>query len=99
MTGESFELANRAGAAEAIRRMGEEDLRFLNRLIVERLKPISQSPGARRPATAAPARSSARSAARGPFGRIAARRPAWRPARDGSRRRPAGPRFERPDPA
>jgi len=43
MAGESFELADRAGAAEAIRRMNEEDLRFLNRLIVERLKLIAQA--------------------------------------------------------
>ena len=43
MTGESLELADRAGAAEAIRRMGEEDLRYLNRLIVERLKLIHQA--------------------------------------------------------
>jgi len=43
MVGESFQLADRAGAAEAIRRMNEEDLRFLNRLIVERLKLIAQA--------------------------------------------------------
>jgi hypothetical protein len=43
MMGESFELADRAEAAEAIRRMSEEDLRFLNRLIVERLKLIHQA--------------------------------------------------------
>ena len=43
MTGESLELVDRAGAAEAIRRMGEEDLRYLNRLIVERLKLIHQA--------------------------------------------------------
>ncbi len=43
MAGESFELADRAAAAEAIRRMNEEDLRFLNRLIVERLKLIGQA--------------------------------------------------------
>jgi len=42
-TGESFELVDRAGAAETIRRMGEEDLRYLNRLIVERLKLIAQA--------------------------------------------------------
>jgi hypothetical protein len=40
MASESFELAGRASAAEAIWRMNEEDLRFLNRLIVERLKLI-----------------------------------------------------------
>ena len=43
MAGESFQLADRAGAAEAIRRMNEDDLRFLNRLIVERLKLIGQA--------------------------------------------------------
>jgi hypothetical protein len=43
MTGESLELVDRAGAADAIRRMSEEDLRFLNRLIVERLKLIHQA--------------------------------------------------------
>lgn len=37
------ELVDRAAAAEAIRRMNEEDLRFLNRLIVERLKLIGQA--------------------------------------------------------
>ncbi len=43
MAGESYELADRAAAAEAILRMSEGDLRFLNRLIVERLKLISQA--------------------------------------------------------
>lgn len=43
MAGERFELVDRAAAAEAIRRMNEEDLRFLNRLIVERLKLIGQA--------------------------------------------------------
>jgi hypothetical protein len=43
MEGERFELADRAAAAETIRRMNEEDLRFLNRLIVERLKLIGQA--------------------------------------------------------
>ena len=38
-----YKLENRQGAAEAIRQMGEEDLRYLNRLIVERLKLISQA--------------------------------------------------------
>ncbi len=38
MAGESFELVDRATAVEAIRRMNEENLRFLNRLIVEPLK-------------------------------------------------------------
>ncbi len=37
------ELADRAAAAEAIWRMNEEDLRFLNRLIVERLRLIGQA--------------------------------------------------------
>ena len=43
MAGEHFELADRAAAAEAIRRMNEDDLRFLNRLIVERLKLLHQA--------------------------------------------------------
>jgi hypothetical protein len=43
MGSETFELADRAAAVEAIRRMNEEDLRFLNRLIVERLKLIGQA--------------------------------------------------------
>jgi hypothetical protein len=43
MTTERFELVDRAAAVEAIRRMSEEDLRFLNRLIVERLKLIGQA--------------------------------------------------------
>ena len=43
MAGERFELVDRTAAAEAIRRMNEEDLRFLNRLIVERLKLIGQA--------------------------------------------------------
>ena len=43
MAVERFELMDRAEAAEAIRRMSEEDLRFLNRLIVERLKLIGQA--------------------------------------------------------
>jgi len=38
-----YKLENRDGAAEAIRQMGEDDLRYLNRLIVERLKLISQA--------------------------------------------------------
>lgn len=41
--GERFELADRAAAVEAICRMSEEDLRFLNRVIVERLKLIGQA--------------------------------------------------------
>jgi hypothetical protein len=43
MGDERCELVDRAAAAETIRRMGEEDLRFLNRLIVERLKLIGQA--------------------------------------------------------
>jgi len=43
MAGERFELVDRMAAVEAIRRMNEEDLRFLNRLIVERLKFIAQA--------------------------------------------------------
>ncbi len=38
-----FELVDRAAAVEMIRRMNEDDLRFLNRLIVERLKLIGQA--------------------------------------------------------
>ena len=37
------EWINRADAAEAIRKLNEDDLHFLNRLIVERLKLISQA--------------------------------------------------------
>jgi hypothetical protein len=43
MADECFILKDRNGAAEAIRHVGEEDMRFLNRLIVERLKIISQA--------------------------------------------------------
>ena len=43
MANESFKLVDRAGAAEAIRHMNEDDLHFLNRLIVERLKLIGQA--------------------------------------------------------
>jgi hypothetical protein len=38
-----LKLENKIGAAEAIRRLGEEDLLFLNQLIVARLKLISQA--------------------------------------------------------
>ncbi len=38
-----FQLTNRAEAAEAIRQMGEDDLHFLNRIIVDRLKLIQQA--------------------------------------------------------
>ena len=43
MAGERCELVDRAAAVEAIRCMNEDDLRFLNRLIVERLKLIGQA--------------------------------------------------------
>lgn len=43
MAGDWIKLEDRQGTAEAIRRMGEEDLSFLNRLIVERLKLIFQA--------------------------------------------------------
>ncbi len=43
MAGERFEIVDRAAAVEAVRRMNEEELRFLNRLIVERLKLIGQA--------------------------------------------------------
>ena len=43
MGSDGFELADRAAAAEAVRRMNEDDLWFLNRLIVERLKLIGQA--------------------------------------------------------
>jgi hypothetical protein len=39
----SVEIVDRASAVEAIKRLNEEDLLFLNRLIVERLKLISQA--------------------------------------------------------
>jgi hypothetical protein len=41
--GSGFERVDRVAAIEAIRRISEEDLRFLNRLIVERLRLISQA--------------------------------------------------------
>ncbi len=43
MADEHLILKDRNSAAEAIRHLGEEDLRFLNRLIVERLKLIAQA--------------------------------------------------------
>ena len=43
MGDERLELVDRAAAAETIRRMNEDDLRFLNRLIVDRLKLIGQA--------------------------------------------------------
>ncbi|HPJ26689.1 MAG TPA: hypothetical protein PLW97_09375 [Synergistaceae bacterium] len=39
----SVRIVDRASAVEAIKRLNEEDLLFLNRLIVERLKLISQA--------------------------------------------------------
>ncbi len=39
----SVKIVDRVSAVEAIKRMNEEDLLFLNRLIVERLKLISQA--------------------------------------------------------
>lgn len=36
-------IIDRVSAVEAIKRLNEEDLRFLNRMIVERLKLISQT--------------------------------------------------------
>jgi hypothetical protein len=43
MADNRFELMNRTEAAEAIRKLSEDDLRFLNRLIVERLKLLNQA--------------------------------------------------------
>jgi hypothetical protein len=43
MADEHFILKDRNTAAETIRHLGEEDLRYLNRLIVERLKLIAQA--------------------------------------------------------
>lgn len=43
MANNGFEPMDRAAAAETIRRLGEDDLRYLNRLIVERLKLIHQA--------------------------------------------------------
>ena len=43
MADEHLILKDRNAAAEAVRHLGEEDLRFLNRLIVERLKLIAQA--------------------------------------------------------
>ena len=39
----SMKIVDRASAVEAIKRLNEDDLLFLNRLIVERLKLISQA--------------------------------------------------------
>ena len=43
MADENLISKYRTDAAEAIRNLGEEDLRFLNRLIIERIKLISQA--------------------------------------------------------
>ncbi|NQU47200.1 MAG: hypothetical protein HQ519_01015 [Planctomycetes bacterium] len=43
MKPDSIIIADRPSAIEAIKGLGEEDLRFLNRLIVERLKLLSQA--------------------------------------------------------
>jgi transcription elongation factor len=39
----SVKIVDRMSAVEAIKRLGEDDLLFLNRLIVERLKLIAQA--------------------------------------------------------
>lgn len=39
----SVKIVDRVSAVEAVKRLGEEDLLFLNRLIVERLNLISQA--------------------------------------------------------
>lgn len=39
----SVKIVDRVSAVEAIKRLNEEDLLFLNRLIIERLKLISQA--------------------------------------------------------
>lgn len=39
----SVKIFDRVSAVEAIRQLGEDDLRFLNRLIVEHLKLLSQA--------------------------------------------------------
>jgi len=43
MPTDTFKLEDKDSTAEAIRRLGEEDLLYLNHLIVERLKLISQA--------------------------------------------------------
>ena len=43
MKSKGVKIADRVSAVEAIKRLNEDDLRFLNRLIVERLKLISQA--------------------------------------------------------
>ncbi len=43
MGNDRIELMDRAAAAETIRKLNEDDLRFLNRLIVDRLRLIQQA--------------------------------------------------------
>jgi hypothetical protein len=43
----SVKIFDRVSAVEAIKRLGEDDLRFLNQMIVERLKLISQAKSTR----------------------------------------------------
>jgi hypothetical protein len=43
MTNDGIELMDRAAAAETIRKLNEDDLRFLNRLIVDRLKLLQEA--------------------------------------------------------
>jgi hypothetical protein len=43
MKPDSVKIVDRISAVEAIKRLNEEDLLFLNRLVVERLKLISQA--------------------------------------------------------
>ncbi|MHB1034549.1 MAG: hypothetical protein ACYC35_14805 [Pirellulales bacterium] len=43
MESETFAVVDRAAAVEAVQRMSEEELRFLNRLIVDRLKLLGQA--------------------------------------------------------
>jgi hypothetical protein len=43
MSDEQKSIGDKTGIAEAVRRMGEEDLRYLNRLIIERLRLIHQA--------------------------------------------------------
>jgi hypothetical protein len=43
MAGDWLKLENKEGAAQAICRMGEEDLHYLNHLIVDRLKLMAQA--------------------------------------------------------
>ncbi len=43
MGSETFEVVDRAAAVEAVQRMSEDELLFLNRLIVQRLKFLGQA--------------------------------------------------------